>query len=136
MRQARNSEFKHEEEQHHSVFFVSSCICLFVCAAVLGTIRLYGLYLEHRISETTHKIEECRERNADLSREYSQMLTPARIYTYARNNLGMENAENIRCIKVRMAEIAAVSPKKVRAAKDKGFLANMNPFVDTAHAED
>jgi hypothetical protein len=45
------------------------------CAAALGTIRLYGLYLEHRISETAGKIG-MQEINLEMSKKYSELLSP------------------------------------------------------------
>ena len=74
----RYSEFRHETRKAHSSLFVISFLSVFICAAALGTIRLYGLYLEHRISETTANVESCREQNLSLSRQYQELLAPAK----------------------------------------------------------
>ena len=90
---------RHEAERPHSSLFVICFLSVFICAAALGTIRLYGLYLEHRISETAGKIEACKEINLEMSKKYSELLSPARIYSYAREELGMVNAENIKVVR-------------------------------------
>lgn len=132
----RYSEFRHETKKAHSSLFVLSFLGVFLCAAALGTIRLYGLYLEHRISETTAKIETCRDQNMSLSRRYQELLAPARIYSYARESLGMVNADHVTTIKVDekavMTAKASVQPVTVA---DAGLLEDFNPFVNKAHAK-
>ena len=132
----RYKEYRHETEQRHSTLFVVSFLCVFLCAAALGTLRLYGLYLEHRISETAGRIEACAEKNLEMSRKYSELLSPARIYSYARENLGMVNAENVQTIHL---DSGAVSVAKAggsgTSAEESGILEMMNPFVRTAHAK-
>ncbi|MDL2298878.1 hypothetical protein LJC40_07015 [Synergistaceae bacterium OttesenSCG-928-D05] len=136
----RTREFKHENEpevKSHSSVFVMCFLCVFLCAAALGTLRLYGLYLEHRISETASRIEVCREKNLHMTKRYSELLSPARIYSHAREDLGMINAENIRVVKLDVSSVmvaqAAVTPQEVQRAS---FFAQINPFVRTAHAND
>ena len=129
----RRNGHKHEcESNRHSSLFVLSFLCVFLCAAALGTLRLYGLYLEHRISETSGRIEACREENLALSRRYAQLLSPARIYSYARNN-----AENIKVVKIESRAVMMANAGLVPAAEAKGgFIDNLNPFVNRAHAKD
>ena len=132
----RYKEYRHETERRHSTLFVVSFLCVFLCAAALGTLRLYGLYLEHRISETAGRIEACAEKNLEMSRKYSELLSPARIYSYARENLGMVNAENVQTIHL---DSGAVSVAKAggsgTSAEESGILEMMNPFVRKAHAK-
>ena len=106
----RRNGHKHEcESNRHSSLFVLSFLCVFLCAAALGTLRLYGLYLEHRIS----------------------------IYSYARTNLGMNNAENIKVVKIESRAVMMANAGLVPAAEAKGgFIDNLNPFVNRAHAKD
>lgn len=131
----RQSEFKHESEQSHSSLLVISFLVVFLCAAALGTLRLYGLYLENRISETAGRIEACREENLALSRRYAQLLSPARVYSYARNNLGMNNAENIKIIKIEPQSIRVAESRSSGAVEQGGFFENLNPFLQKAHAK-
>ncbi|MDD4160536.1 MAG: hypothetical protein PHO18_06280, partial [Synergistaceae bacterium] len=113
------TECRHEAERPHSSLFVICFLSVFLCAAALGTLRLYGLYLEHRISETAGRIEACRESNLGMSKRYSELLSPAKIYSYAREELGMVNAEKIRTVKVDSMEImvaqAAVYPEEEKS---------------------
>jgi len=106
-------------------------------AAALGTLRLYGLYLEHRISETAVRIEASRELNLEMSKKYSELLSPARIYSYAREKLGMVNAENVKTIKIGSSTVmmakASVSPAEIRESSVWDYI---NPFVMKAHAKD
>ena len=130
----RYKEHKHESETKHSSLLVISFLCVFLCAAALGTLRLYGLYLEHSISETASRIELSKEENLVLSRRYAQLLSPAWVYNYARCSLGMNNAENIKVIKLdeRSVRLAQV---KEEAVEKGGFIENLNPFVKQAHAK-
>ncbi len=134
----RRNGHKHEcESNRHSSLFVLSFLCVFLCAAALGTLRLYGLYLEHRISETSGRIEACREENLALSRRYAQLLSPAKIYSYARTNLGMNNAENIKVVKIDIRAVMMANTGLVQTADAKGgLIENLNPFVNRAHAKD
>ncbi|MCD8393183.1 MAG: hypothetical protein LUB57_08205 [Cloacibacillus porcorum] len=130
----RYKEHKHERETNHSSLFVISFLCVFLCAAALGTLRLYGLYLEHRISETARRIDLCKEENLVLSRRYAQLLSPARVYNYARRDLGMNNAENIKVIKLDERSVRLAQVKEETVEKG-GFIENLNPFVKQAHAK-
>ena len=132
----RYKEYRHETERRHSTLFVVSFLCVFLCAAALGTLRLYGLYLEHRISETAGRIEACAEKNLEMSRKYSELLSPARIYSYARENLGMVNADNVQTIHLDSGtvNVAKVSGTEA-AAEAPGLLEMMNPIVRKAHAK-
>lgn len=130
----RYKEHKHERETKHSSLFVISFLCVFLCSAALETLRLYGLYLEHRISETARRIDLCKEENLVLSRRYAQLLSPARVYNYARRDLGMNNAENIKVIKLDERSVRLAQVKEETVEKG-GFIENLNPFVKQAHAK-
>lgn len=131
----RYTECRHETERPHSSLFVICFLSVFICAAALGTLRLYGLYLEHRISETAGRIEACRECNLDMSKKYSELLSPARIYSYAREELGMVNAENIRTVKVDNSDIMTAQAVVYPVEEKAGLLDYLNPFVRKAHAK-
>ncbi|MGE4445093.1 MAG: hypothetical protein AB7C92_00410 [Synergistaceae bacterium] len=129
------TECRHENERPHSSLFVICFLSVFICAAALGTLRLYGLYLEHRISETAGRIEACRESNLDMSKKYSELLSPARIYSYAREELGMVNADDIRTVKVDNSDIMVARAVVYPVKEETGFLDYINPFVRKAHAK-
>lgn len=132
----RYSEFRHETKKAHSTLFVLSFLGVFLCASALGTIRLYGLYLEHRISEATANVESCREQNLSLARRYQELLAPARIYSYARENLGMVNADKVATIKLdEKAVLTARASTQNAPQETAGLLEAFNPFVNKAHAK-
>jgi len=134
----RYREYSREEESAntHSSLFIICFLCVFLCAAALGTLRLYGLYREHRISETANKIEMCKEENMVMARHYSELLSPARIYSYARENLSMNNEAEAQTIHVDQHAVlvakASVNPQENTNA---GLLDYFNPFVKKAHAK-
>jgi hypothetical protein len=72
----------------------------------LGSLRLYGLYLEHRLAYVMVRIEAFNDRNAALEERYSSMLSPSRIYNYAKSELNMMTAGEITTIKVGGASAA------------------------------
>ena len=131
----RYTEFRHEIERPRSSLFVVCFLSVFICAAALGTLRLYGIYLEHRISETASRIEVSRECNLEMSKKYSELLSPARIYSYARKELGMINAENIKTVKVNNSDIMLAKAVVYPLEEKTGFLDYINPFVRKAHAK-
>lgn len=131
----RYQECRHDTKKPHSLLFVISFLCVFFCAVALGTLRLYGVYLEHRIFEIAARIEDCREENQALSRRCSELLSPLRICNCARDELGMETAEHVAT--VRIDNEAPVLAKKAAKKQEtaKSLLDRYNPFVDKAHAE-
>lgn len=132
----RYRECRHEVEKPHSKLFVMSFFCVFVCAVALGSLRLYGLYLEHKISEASSQIEMFSEENTELSRRYSELLSPASVYSYAREQLSMANAEHVETVKVDGGAVvmAKAGGREVRGMEEN-MIARLNPFVRKAHAE-
>lgn len=131
-----HSMYRHETTKPHSSLFVLSFFCVFVCAALLASLRLYGLYLEHRISQTTTRIEQYREDNLEMSRRFSELLSPAKIYGYAREELGMMNAENIVTVRLADPSIKTEPAETIQVANSgTAILDYFNPFVNRAHAK-
>lgn len=127
--------YKHETKKSQPFFFVFCFVCVFLCAALLGSLRLYGLYLEHRISQTTSRIEQYKENNLAMSKHFSELLSPAKIYSYAREELGMMNAENIMTVQLADTSLRTVEmPVQVSKARI-GILDYLNPFLSSAHAK-
>ena len=91
---------RHERESSHSMLCVIFLLCVLVSAITLGSLRLYGLYLEHRLADVTMRIEEIGDRNAILEERYSALLSPSRIYTYAKSELKMIAASEVKTITV------------------------------------
>lgn len=129
--------YRTEAAKSKSSLFVLCFLCVFICASSLGTLRLYGLYLEHRIAQTTNRIEQRKEDNMEMSKRFSELLSPARIYSYAREELGMVNAENITTVRLPNTSLrAADEPVQVADARTTlGLLDYLNPFLSRAHAK-
>ena len=87
-------------KRHQSVFCVLFLFGVLASALSLGSIRLYGLYLEQRLAECNTKIENIGDKYAVLQEYYSSLLSPSRIYNYAKSNLNMVTASKIETIKL------------------------------------
>jgi hypothetical protein len=119
-------------------------ICLvgvLVSAMSLGSMRLYGLYLEHRLAYVTSRIESVASHNAGLEERYSALLSPSRIYNYAKSELKMVTAREIETI--RLSGVAdgglavAAAPATVRPDIEMpGFIDFLASFVGVANAQD
>lgn len=133
----RHQAYRHEVAKSHSSLFVISFLCVFTCAALLGSLRLYGLYLEHRIAQTTSRIEQYKENNSEMSKQFSELLSPAKIYSYAREELGMTNAENIITVQLAASSIRTTGSdvSVADAGTGLGLFGYLNPFLSRAHAK-
>ena len=87
-------------KRHQSVFCVLFLFGVLASALSLGSIRLYGLYLEQRLADCNAKIESIGDKYAVLQEYYSSLLSPSRIYNYAKSNLNMVTASKIETIKL------------------------------------
>ncbi len=127
-------EYRQTNEEAHSKLLFLSLFFVFVSAICLGSLRLYGLYIDHRISETVASIERCQEKNQKLSQVHAELLAPARIYSYAREKLGMVNGENPQIVQIDM-NVVAVASAKTNVVREEGLIERLNPFVKSAHAK-
>lgn len=127
-------EYQHANEETHSKLLFLSLFFVFASAICLGSLRLYGLYIDHRISETVASIERCQERNQKLSQTHAELLAPARIYSYAREKLGMVNSENLKIVKIDM-NVVAIAKANTNEMREEGLIERLNPFVKSAHAK-
>lgn len=131
------SAYRCEAAKSKSSLFLLCFLCVFFCASSLGTLRLYGLYLEHRIAQATNRIEQYKEENTEMSKRFSELLSPARVYSYAREELGMVNAENIATVLLSNTSLRDTGePVQVADARTTfGLLDYLNPFLSRAHAK-
>jgi cell division protein FtsL len=79
----------HRKNGGHSVFCVLLLLGVLISALCLGSIRVYGLYLEHRLTDCAKKIELEGDNYAKLEEIHAALLSPSRIYNYARAELNM-----------------------------------------------
>jgi cell division protein FtsL len=91
---------KREKRGRQSVFCVLFLLGVLVSALSLGSIRLYGLYLEQRLAACNMKIENVGDTYAMLEEYHSSLLSPSRIYNYAKSELNMVTASEIETIKL------------------------------------
>ncbi len=123
-------------------------ICLvgiLVSAMSLGSMRLYGLYLEHRLAYVTSRIESVASKNAGLEERYSALLSPSRIYNYAKSELNMVTAREIETIRLSGAfeNAGNVAVASIPTAHQElldlempGFLDFLASFAGVANAQD
>ncbi|MDR1132746.1 MAG: hypothetical protein LBL05_01210 [Synergistaceae bacterium] len=90
----------HKKNGRHSVFCVLFLFGVLVSALCLGSIRIYGLYLEHRLAECAMKIESTGDEYAMLEETHAALLSPSRIYNYAKSELNMVAASGTETIKL------------------------------------
>ncbi len=131
------AEAQEEDHRSHSSLIIICLIAVLIPALALGGLRLYALYLEHRLSSVTHQIEMAREENIEMQERYSALLSPSRVYSYARLQLGMMTAAKTKTI--HLGDPQGAQEEALRLAKEHrpsmfGFLKNV--FVGKANAKD
>jgi cell division protein FtsL len=89
-----------KKNSRHSVFCVFFLLGALISALCLGSIRIYGLYLEHRLADCAMKIESAGDEYAMLEETHAALLSPSRIYNYARSELNMAAASKTETIKL------------------------------------
>jgi hypothetical protein len=104
----------------------------------LGSLRLYGLYLEHRLAYMTARIETVNNKNAVLEERFSSLLSPSRIYNFAKVELNMVTALDVETIHLR--EGANDTAVRTPQGRKGGFAAAPRGlsrlFIGAANAKD
>jgi hypothetical protein len=104
----------------------------------LGSLRLYGLYLEHRLAYMTARIEAVNNKNAVLEERFSSLLSPSRIYNFAKVELNMVTALDVETIQLRQGKGGTVASKppdeEVGYARGPSGLSRL--FIGAANAKD
>lgn len=129
---------RHERSGSHSKVCVVFLLGILVSAMSLGSLRLYGIYLEHRLTDVTKRIETVSNNNSGMEEQYSALLSPSRIYNYARLELNMTIAKEIETITIRGdasegARLASAGEAE-SVARSPGGLFGI--FVGRANAKD
>ncbi|MDR1884744.1 MAG: hypothetical protein LBQ56_00615 [Synergistaceae bacterium] len=131
---------RHErKEGSHSMVCVICLLGILISATSLGSLRLYGLYLEHRLADVTGRIAATNDRNSALEERFSYLLSPSRIYTYAKSELKMITASEIETIRLRAnpaseGSVAGLTPDEIRNMKGPEGLLSL--FTGIANAQD
>lgn len=126
---------KHEREGRQSTICVIFLLSVLLSSMSLGSLRLYGLYLEHRLANITSRIQIVGDRNAILEERYSALLSPSRIYTYAKSELKMVAASEIRTIRIDSEKDVQMAQGIVEK-RGRGTGSFMSFFIGKANAKD
>jgi hypothetical protein len=130
---------RHETRESCSPLCVLAFAVLVVFSMLLGGMRLYCLNVEHRISEVSSRIERIRDKNAELEDNLAGLLSPARIYTFARMQLGMTNVRTVEIVRVR-GTLPGIEYKLAAGTERSGGLIGPGGleacYTSQAHAED
>ncbi|MDR2780808.1 MAG: hypothetical protein LBB28_06755 [Synergistaceae bacterium] len=135
----KNIDERYEKRGKQSVLCVLFLFGMLVSALSLGGMRLYALYIEHRLADCSQKIEAIGDKYAMLEEYYASLLSPSRIYNYAKSELNMVTASEVETIRL-MSESyrgrgAANSPSgSSGAVSAPGELSRA--LVGTANAKD
>ena len=132
---------RHEASRRLSPSFLLVFVTLLCTAMGLGGIRLYSLYLEHRLSEVSLRIERSLDRNAELDRKLSTLLSPQRVYHVARGELGMLPPQGMISLRVVLPGNPGTMPLAtgvpgVSGTRETFMEKSLRLFVDKANAQD
>lgn len=134
---------RHERHTAQSIVYTLCLFSVLISVMSLGSMRLYGLYLEHRIALVTERIEAMMQSNAEYEERCSALLSPSRIYNYAKSQLNMVTAQEVETIRL-YGETPVVSVAEARPQArpsdmpDDGltFLDFIVSFAGVANAQD
>lgn len=121
-----------------SLKILVSILTVFVCSAGLLGVRLYASNLESRVSAAANKIEMYKDQNTLMERQRADLLSPENVYTYAREQLNMTDAEDVPVIYVdaKDAQMAKANSAPEQSSEIASAFDRFNPFVNKAHAKD
>ena len=129
---------KHENPTQLPRLCIYSLIIILISSMSLGGLRLYGLYLEHQLADITQRLQIANDKNTVLEERNSALLSPARIYTYARIELKMIASQKTKTIQVEAGapSVAENQNKTVQMASTL-YDRYLSPiFVKRANAKD
>jgi hypothetical protein len=132
---------KHEKTGSQSMVCAIILLGVLFSAMSLGSMRLYGLYLEHRLASVTKRIETVNSRLASLEEYHASLLSPSRIYNYAKIELKMVAASDVQTIRLDApggnygsgVSLADSTPALPERAREKGGIFGF--FTGTANAQ-
>lgn len=133
---------RHARPAGQSLLCFICLVSVLVSITLLGAMRLYGLYLDHRVAFVIKKIEAVTASNAELEERYSALLSPSRIYTFAKSELNMVTASKVETIRLAGsanssgASYASLPDERVIVLEDEQGWASLFSFVGVANAKD
>ncbi len=81
-------------------YIIIFTLCVFGLFMGLGVLRLYSFRLECRLNAINRQIESYKADRIVLKHTLSSLLSPARIYGFSKQELGMTFASNVRILRV------------------------------------
>ena len=81
-------------------YVILCTLILFSAFLGLGVLRLYSFRLEDRLNGINRQIESFAARQILLRQKHSALLSPGRIYSFSKNNLGMIYASNVKVLQI------------------------------------
>ena len=136
MKVLRGSVKNKARKRHQSIFCVLFLFGVLVSALSLGSIRLYGLYLEQRLADCSMKIESIGDKYAILQEYHASLLSPSRIYNYAKSHLNMVTASKIETIELPSGSYAESAHSNVTSEIALAPHGLGRIFAGTANAKD
>jgi len=132
----KSSKKNKPQRTHFSVCFVLILLGMLVSALALGSFRLYGLHLEQRLAGFNREIEKIGDTYALLEQKHAALLSPSRIYNFAKSNLNMVTASRVETIRLLSDSYVAssYSDTRIEVARTPGILSRI--FSGTANAKD
>lgn len=118
-----------------AIIYIVTFVIIFICCSVLLSLRLYALNIEHKIAETSGELQVYREKNITLVNECSKVMSPAKVYCYARKELGMSAPESEPVIYLDNSVVLVAKNNGAVVAENRHFASKFNPFVKRAHAK-
>ncbi len=97
-------------------YIIVFTLCAFALFMGLGVLRLYSFRLECRLNAVNRQIESYKAHRIVLKHELSSLLSPARLYGFSKQEMGMTFASNVRVLRVEENLFAGAMPEGVPVA--------------------
>lgn len=108
-----------------SPYIIIFTLCAFGLFMGLGVLRLYSFRLECKLNSVNKQIESYKANRIVLKHELSSLVSPARIYGFSKQEMGMTFASNIRILRVEEHLLAEApfesSPVVASKQENKGW---------------
>ena len=92
-----------------SPYIIVFTLCAFGLFMGLGVLRLYSFRLECKLNSVNRQIESYKANRIVLKHELSSLISPARIYGFSKQEMGMTFASNVRILRVEEHLLAEAS---------------------------
>jgi len=115
---------------------IAAFVLIFLSVGGLVSLRLYALNLEYQLSRLEQKIAVQKEINLKLEKTLASLVSPGRVFDYARATLGMTTDSQLDIVRIKnnnvpvlLAKDADVSESPSQTSKDGSLIARLLNFV-------